>query len=69
MLHRFTASDNTSMAAHRTAFCFQGPQGKNGIPGRDGKDGMPGRDGEQSAITTELSLVVKKCLLYHLIRF
>ncbi|XP_068754757.1 short-chain collagen C4-like [Montipora capricornis] len=42
---RFTASDNTSMAAHRTAFCFQGPQGKHGIPGRDGKDGMPGRDG------------------------
>lgn len=40
--------------ASRTAFCVQGPQGRNGMPGkngppgRDGMDGMPGRDGEQA---------------------
>lgn len=52
---RFTASDNTSMAAHRTAFCFQGPQGKNGIPGRDGKDGMPGRDVQEGMVLMDVT--------------
>lgn len=49
--------------ASRTAFCVQGPQGrngmpgKNGTPGRDGKDGMPGRDGEQAVL---ISLALKQ---------
>lgn len=49
--------------ASRTAFCVQGPQGrngmpgKNGTPGRDGNDGMPGRDGEQAVL---ISLALKQ---------